>query len=63
MGGGIYLNRSDFFSSAPLYNARFVRESSVPRHHLMTWLIVIFVIAVLALIAGYMTFGGANMGR
>jgi hypothetical protein len=29
----------------------------------MTWLIVIAVIAVLALIAGYMTFGGANMGR
>jgi len=29
----------------------------------MTWLIVIFVIAVIALIAGYVTFGGANMGR
>jgi hypothetical protein len=29
----------------------------------MTWLIVIFVIAVLALIAGYVTFGGANMGQ
>jgi hypothetical protein len=29
----------------------------------MAWLIVIFVIAVIALIAGYMTFGGADMGR
>jgi len=29
----------------------------------MAWLIVIFVIAMIALIAGYMTFGGANMGR
>jgi len=29
----------------------------------MTWLIVIAVIAVIALIAGYVTFGGANMGR
>jgi hypothetical protein len=63
VGGGIYLNRSDFFSSVPLDNARFIRESSVPRRHLVTWLIVIFVIAVIALIAGYMTFGGANMGR
>jgi hypothetical protein len=29
----------------------------------MAWLIVLCAIAVIALIAGYMTFGGANMGR
>jgi hypothetical protein len=29
----------------------------------MAWLIVIFAVAVVALIAGYVVFGGANMGR
>jgi hypothetical protein len=29
----------------------------------MAWLIVILVVAVVALIAGYVVFGGANMGR
>jgi hypothetical protein len=38
-------------------------EISVPRRHLIFWLIIICVIAAIALIAGYMTFGGANMGR
>ena len=27
------------------------------------WLVAFFVIAVIALIAGYLTFGGADMGR
>lgn len=35
----------------------------MPRRHLMLWLTIIAVIAVIALIAGYVTFGGANMGR
>jgi hypothetical protein len=38
-------------------------EKYVPRRHLMLWLIVICAIAVIALAAGYWTFGGANMGR
>jgi hypothetical protein len=29
----------------------------------MAWLIIIFAVAMVALIAGYMVFGGANMGR
>jgi len=33
-------------------------ENSVRR-----WLIVLVAVAVIALIAGYVTFGGGNMGR
>jgi hypothetical protein len=38
-------------------------ETSVPRRHLMLWLKILCAIAIIALIAGYLTFGGANMGR
>ena len=38
-------------------------ENYLPRHHLMRWLIVIAMIAVIALAAGYWVFGGADMGR
>jgi hypothetical protein len=30
---------------------------------LLTWLVAIAVIALVALIAGFLTFGGADMGR
>ena len=30
---------------------------------LRRWLVVFFVIAVIALVAGYLTFGGADMGH
>lgn len=33
-------------------------EKNVPR-----WLIILGAVAVLALIAGFVTFGGGNMGR
>jgi hypothetical protein len=35
-----------------------VTENSLPR-----WLLILGAIALIALIAGYLTFGGANMGR
>jgi hypothetical protein len=33
-------------------------EKAVPR-----WLVVLSIVAVIALIAGFVTFGGGNMGR
>jgi hypothetical protein len=48
VGGGIFLNR---FAMNP------------KRKILRGWLIAIFVIALVALAAGYFTFGGADMGR
>jgi hypothetical protein len=50
-------------SNATFLNVSFMMEKYVPRRHLMLWLIVICAIAVIALAAGYWTFGGANMGR
>jgi hypothetical protein len=48
VGGFIFLNR---FAMKP------------KKKILLPWLVAITLIAVIALIAGYYTFGGADMGR
>jgi hypothetical protein len=48
VGGAIFLNR---FAMKP------------KKKILLTWLVAIVVIALVALIAGFLTFGGADMGR
>jgi len=49
-------------AGSPVYLNRFTQEgngeNAVPR-----WLVILSIVAVIALIAGFVTFGGANMGR
>jgi hypothetical protein len=39
------------------------RDAPVTEIRLPRWLLLLGAIALIALIAGYVTFGGANMGR
>ena len=70
MRDGIYLNRFPAYSKSvggaqgglgdARWNSRMtiLTECFVPR-----WLLILGAIALIALVAGYITFGGANMGR
>ena len=70
MGDGIYLNRFPAYSKSaggaqggPGEARRNPRATDLTECFVPRWLLILGAIALIALVAGYITFGGANMGR
>jgi len=58
-GGGIFLNRVQPKAKSDGEAGATVKQEEIVRR----WLLAFIIIALVALVAGYYTFGGADMGQ